>query len=391
MLRILVLAGIAVGVGGAASAEPLQIQSATLTQTNVHNYALVAPGGVSTEITVNQSGADNNVVVDQSGDINAAEVNQRATHDNNSSISQFGAINIAAVTQQYNFGAVLGATPGHTGAADKRRLPVRIQQRRRQHSRADRARQHADQQLRQGALNFEAIKREAGRAMRGAKALEGQSGRSARWRRRRLSQRTRQRLASFAGRVEGCEQGARVRRLRTGFFKLGDTGFCAKAGYDVMGFAAKDFARHDIGLVGQRLPSNAYLAGVPILYYYDKSFSKQTDAPYPGVDAQVNFVAMRQTDYGALIAYVNVRAAGQLQKERRRRSELPLQQRRQRLHRRRPDRSGMGPLRRIRSRHSAVDVRFRSLGLLDLARLFVAGEHAGRLVHLPRRQHRRVE
>ena len=114
MLRILVLAGIAVGVGGAASAEPLQIQSATLTQTNVHNYALVAPGAVSTEITVNQSGADNNVVVDQSGDINAAEVNQRATHDNNSSISQFGAINIAAVTQQYNFGAVLGATPGYT-------------------------------------------------------------------------------------------------------------------------------------------------------------------------------------------------------------------------------------------------------------------------------------
>jgi hypothetical protein len=100
----------------------------------------------------------------------------------------------------------------------------------------------------------------------------------------------------------------------TGFFKLGDTGFCAKAGYDVMGFAAKDFASHDIGLVGQRLPSNAYLAGVPILYYYDKSFSKQTSAPYPGVDAQVNFVAIRQTDFGELIGYVNVRAAGQLQK-----------------------------------------------------------------------------
>ena len=65
----------------------------------------------------------------------------------------------------------------------------------------------------------------------------------------------------------------------TGFFKLGDTGFCAKAGYDVMGFVAKDFASHDIGLVGQRLPSSAYLAGVPILYYYNKNFSKQTDAP----------------------------------------------------------------------------------------------------------------
>src|ERR1035441_9921449 len=58
----------------------------------------------------------------------------------------------------------------------------------------------------------------------------------------------------------------------TGFFKLGDTGFCGRAGYDVMGFAAKDFATKDIGLVGQRLPSSVYAAGVPILYYYDKNF-----------------------------------------------------------------------------------------------------------------------
>ena len=101
----------------------------------------------------------------------------------------------------------------------------------------------------------------------------------------------------------------------TGFFKLGDTGFCARAGYDMMGFAAKDFATHDIGLVGQRLPSSAYLAGVPVLYYYDKSFSQQTEAPAVGIDAQVNFVAMRQTDFGALIGYVNVRAAGQLQND----------------------------------------------------------------------------
>ena len=115
MLRKLVLAGLIVGANGAASAAPLQIQSTTITQTNAHNYALIAPGAVSTEITVNQSGADNNVVVDQSGDINVAEVNQRAKHDNNSSITQDGAINIAAVTQQYNFGAVLGATPGYTG------------------------------------------------------------------------------------------------------------------------------------------------------------------------------------------------------------------------------------------------------------------------------------
>jgi hypothetical protein len=114
MLRMLVLAGLAVGMSSGASAEPLQIQTTTLTQTNVHNYALIAPGAVSTEITVNQSGADNNAVVDQSGEINVAEVNQRAKRDNNSAIDQVGAINIAAVTQQYDFGTILGAKTGYT-------------------------------------------------------------------------------------------------------------------------------------------------------------------------------------------------------------------------------------------------------------------------------------
>lgn len=97
------------------------------------------------------------------------------------------------------------------------------------------------------------------------------------------------------------------------FFKLGDTGFCGRAGYDVMAFGAKDFATSDIGLIGQRLPSISFAAGVPILYYYNKSFAAQTSDPYPGIDAQVNFVAMRQTDYGALIGYINLRATGQLQ------------------------------------------------------------------------------
>jgi len=115
MLRMLVLSGLVVGASGAASADPLQIQSTTLTQSNVHNYALIAPGSVSTEITVNQTGSDNNTVVDQSGEINVAEVNQRAKNANNSDINQVGAINIAAVTQQYNFGGIPGATPGYSG------------------------------------------------------------------------------------------------------------------------------------------------------------------------------------------------------------------------------------------------------------------------------------
>jgi hypothetical protein len=113
MLRMLVLAGLIAGASGAASAQ--SIQSTTLTQTNAHNYALIAPGAISTEITVNQTGGDNNTVVDQSGTINAVDVNQRAKHDNTSYVGQVGAINVAIVTQQYNFGAILGATPGYSG------------------------------------------------------------------------------------------------------------------------------------------------------------------------------------------------------------------------------------------------------------------------------------
>jgi hypothetical protein len=97
------------------------------------------------------------------------------------------------------------------------------------------------------------------------------------------------------------------------FFKLGDSGFCGKAGYDVMVFGAKDFAQSDIGLVSQRLPSFGYAAGTPMLYYTDKSFAQQTYYPRLGVDAQANFMAVRQTDFGALVGFVNIRAAGELE------------------------------------------------------------------------------
>ena len=112
MLRRLIVVGLAIGASGAASAQ--SVPSATFDQTSAHNYALIAPGNTSTEITVNQTGVANNVVVDQQGDINVAEVNQRAKTSNDSYIYQYGAnstINIAAVTQQYNFGGVSGATP----------------------------------------------------------------------------------------------------------------------------------------------------------------------------------------------------------------------------------------------------------------------------------------
>jgi hypothetical protein len=115
MLRYLAALGVVISVSGAACATPLQIESTTLTQTNVRNYAVIAPGSVSTEITVNQTGETNGAVLDQQGDVNVAEVNQRGKKTNDSYVYQNGAINIAAVTQQYNFGGIPGATPGYAG------------------------------------------------------------------------------------------------------------------------------------------------------------------------------------------------------------------------------------------------------------------------------------
>ena len=112
MLRMLVLTGLVVGASGAANGQ--SIPSATLTQTNANNYAVIAPGNISTDITVKQSGGNNNAVLDQTGPINAADIDQRAKHDNNSYVGQVGPINVAVVTQQYNFGAILGATPGYS-------------------------------------------------------------------------------------------------------------------------------------------------------------------------------------------------------------------------------------------------------------------------------------
>ena len=113
MLRKLILVGLVAGASCTANAQ--SVPSATFSQTNVHNYALIAPGTDSTEITVIQTGVANAAVIDQLGDVNVAEVSQRAKRSNDSYVYQDGAINIAAVTQQYNFGGVAGATPGYVG------------------------------------------------------------------------------------------------------------------------------------------------------------------------------------------------------------------------------------------------------------------------------------
>ena len=166
------------------------------------------------------------------------------------------------------------------------------------------------------------------------------------------------------------------------FFQLGETGFCGKAGYDVMGFAAKDFAAWDIAMVGQRLPSMTYAAGVPVLFYYNKNFGAQTFYPYPGVDAQVNFMAARRDRGGPPRRLRQPATRRTIAIHSGRRRHLRLQQRGQRLHSRGAGRSGLGSPGRARGRRSAVDVRFRALGLLGHPRLFLAGEHARDLLHL---------
>jgi hypothetical protein len=62
MLRIPAVLGLLVGASCAASAQEL-----TLTQGAAHNYALIAPDAVSTDITVKQTGQTNTMASFQSG------------------------------------------------------------------------------------------------------------------------------------------------------------------------------------------------------------------------------------------------------------------------------------------------------------------------------------
>jgi hypothetical protein len=109
MLRIPAVLGLLVGASCAASAQEL-----TLTQGAAHNYAAIAPGSVSTDITVKQIGQTNAVASVQSGPINQINVDQRAKSANTAYVGQLGGVNVAVVTQQYNFGGVPGMTPGYS-------------------------------------------------------------------------------------------------------------------------------------------------------------------------------------------------------------------------------------------------------------------------------------
>ena len=109
MLRFPAVFALLVGASCAASAQQL-----TLTQGAAHNYALIAPDAISTDITVKQIGRTNVTVSVQSGPVNEIDVDQRAKRANSAYVGQLGGVNAALVTQQYNFGGVPGTTPGYS-------------------------------------------------------------------------------------------------------------------------------------------------------------------------------------------------------------------------------------------------------------------------------------
>ena len=109
MLRIPAVLGLLVGASCAASAQEL-----TLTQRADHNYALIAPGSVSTDVTIKQTGQTNATMSVQTGPINEIDVDQRAKSANTAYVHQLGGVNVALVTQQYNFRGVPGMTPGYS-------------------------------------------------------------------------------------------------------------------------------------------------------------------------------------------------------------------------------------------------------------------------------------
>jgi hypothetical protein len=101
MLRVLALSWLVGGVCCAASAQTVYLK-----QNSANNYAVIAPGDVSLDVKLRQTGQNNAAVIDQNGADNFAQVSQKATQSNISAINQFGVANTAIVAQQYNFRGV---------------------------------------------------------------------------------------------------------------------------------------------------------------------------------------------------------------------------------------------------------------------------------------------
>ncbi len=99
MLRVLALSSLVGGLCCAANAQTLP-----LNQNSANNYAIIAPGNISSGVDLSQRGVNNLAITQQNGPVNSVDVDQKATNSNTSLINQYGVENTAIVTQQYNFG-----------------------------------------------------------------------------------------------------------------------------------------------------------------------------------------------------------------------------------------------------------------------------------------------
>ncbi|MGD1036790.1 MAG: hypothetical protein ABR878_06260 [Roseiarcus sp.] len=105
MLRVLAISSLVSGLCCPAYAQTLPLR-----QNGVNNYAIIAPGDISSDIEISQTGRNNLAVDQQNGPDNSIYVNQRAKNSNTSIVNQYGIDNIAVVVQQYNFRPV-GSPP----------------------------------------------------------------------------------------------------------------------------------------------------------------------------------------------------------------------------------------------------------------------------------------
>jgi hypothetical protein len=109
MLRVLALSWLVGGLCWAANAQVL-----SLSQDAANNYAMIAPGDVSSDIRLRQSGQDNMSEVQQDGQDNSMYVRQKG-RNNTSEIVQYGNENIAVVSQQGAFWRTGGSQTSYVG------------------------------------------------------------------------------------------------------------------------------------------------------------------------------------------------------------------------------------------------------------------------------------
>ena len=108
MLRVLAISSL---LGGLCC--PAYAQTLPLRQNGVNNYALIAPGDISSDIEISQVGRNNLAVTQQNGPDNSLYLNQRAKSNNAAVVNQYGVDNIAIVVQQYNFRPVGSSAVGY--------------------------------------------------------------------------------------------------------------------------------------------------------------------------------------------------------------------------------------------------------------------------------------